>query len=71
MAKLTGCLFYDVDLNEYDFGVKDAVVTKKRIAIDWDEDGEPYDLLAHSKDGGLTYQGITGLPYRLKPGRSN
>jgi hypothetical protein len=29
--------------------------------LDWIEDGVRYHLLAHSKDGGLTYQGNYGM----------
>lgn len=41
--------------------VAEAIVTSERIALDWIEDGVCYHLLAHSQDGGLTYQGNYGM----------
>jgi hypothetical protein len=41
--------------------VTEAIVTSERIALDWVEDGVPYHLAAHSRDGGLTYQGNYGM----------
>ena len=41
--------------------VAEAVVTPERIALDWIENGVRYHLLAHSQDGGLTYQGNCGM----------
>jgi len=41
--------------------VAEAVVTSERIALDWIENGVRYHLLAHSQDGGLTYQGNYGM----------
>jgi hypothetical protein len=61
MAKLTG-IIYDVDLSEYDSKIDEAVVTRNRIAIDWEEDGETLHLLAQSKDGGCSYVGNYGSP---------
>ena len=43
------------------YRVAEAVVTPERIALDWIEHGVRYHLLAHSKDGGLTYQGNYGM----------
>ena len=42
---------------EASYRVAEAVVTPDRIALDWIENGVRYHLLAHSKDGGLTYLG--------------
>ena len=41
--------------------VTEAIVTPDRIALDWLENGVSYHLLAHSRDGGLTYQGRYGM----------
>ena len=41
--------------------VEEAIVTPGRIALDWIENGVRYHLLAHSRDGGLTYQGNYGM----------
>jgi hypothetical protein len=46
---------------EASYRVAEAVVTSERIALDWIEDGVRYHLLAHSRDGGLTYQGNYGM----------
>ena len=62
MAKLTGILYDDVDFNEYNYEVDEAVVTKNRIAIDWREDGIPFHFVGQSNDGGNTYVGNYGSP---------
>ncbi len=41
--------------------VQEAIVTPERVALDWYEHGVKYHLLAHSQDGGLTYQGNFGM----------
>ena len=46
---------------EASYRVAEAVVTPERIALDWIENGVRYHLLAHSEDGGLTYQGNYGM----------
>jgi hypothetical protein len=46
---------------EASYRVAEAVVTPERIAVDWIENGIRYHLLAHSQDGGLTYQGHYGM----------
>lgn len=51
----------DLDLDDYDFDVIEAVVTKDRIAIDWKEDDQVFHVLAHSDDG-VTYRGNYGSP---------
>jgi hypothetical protein len=48
------------------YRVAEAVVTNERVALDWIEDGVRYHLLAHSRDGGLTYQGNYGM-FRPEP----
>jgi len=50
---------------EASYQVAEAVVTPERIALDWIENGVRYHLLAHSQDGGLTYQGHYGM-FRLE-----
>ena len=52
---------YDDPKWEASYRVAEAVVTPDRIALDWIENGVRYHLLAHSKDGGLTYQGNYGM----------
>ena len=59
--KFTGLVYEDVSLDEYNYEVLDAVVTDTRIAIDWDENGEPYHLKARSTNG-VTYNGNYGTP---------
>ncbi len=58
--KLTGTR-YDGPNWEASYHVAEAVVTPERIALDWIENGVRYHLLAHSRDGGLTYQGNYGM----------
>lgn len=58
--RLTGTR-YDGPNWEASYRVAEAVVNSERIALDWIEDGVRYHLLAHSKDGGLTYQGNYGM----------
>lgn len=57
----SGWIFDDVPLDEYDYDVKEAVVTDTRIAIDWDEEGTIFHLKASSTDG-VMYQGNYGTP---------
>jgi hypothetical protein len=56
------CTELDVDLDEHDYEVVEAVVTSKRIAIDWIEDADKFHVVAISRDGGLSYQGNFGCP---------
>ena len=58
--KLTGTRHDGPDW-EASHRVAEAVVTPDRIALDWIENGVRYHLLAHSKDGGFTYQGNYGM----------
>lgn len=58
--RLTGTR-YDGPNWEASHRVAEAVVTPERIALDWIENGVQYHLLAHSQDGGLTYQGNYGM----------
>jgi hypothetical protein len=52
---------YDGPNWEASYRVVEAVVTPERTALDWIEQGVRYHLLAHSRDGGLTYQGHYGM----------
>ena len=58
--RLTGTRYDDFQW-EASYWVAEAVVTPERIALDWIEDGVRYHLLAHSQDGGLSYQGNYGM----------
>jgi hypothetical protein len=58
--RLTGTRF-DGPTWEATYRVAEAIVTPERIALDWIENGVQYHLLAHSHDGGLTYQGNYGM----------
>ena len=58
--RLTGTR-YDGPSWDATYRVAEAVVTPERIALDWIENGVRYHLLAHSRDGGLTYQGNYGM----------
>lgn len=59
--KLTG-RFYDFEGEEgYEEDVRQAIVTKERIAMDWDEDGELFLATLHSEDG-YFYEGTFGSP---------
>jgi hypothetical protein len=58
---------YSVDgLEEYEFVVKEAVVTNKRIAFDWVADGSTMYAVLHSTDGGTQYAGTFGTHVREK-----
>jgi len=59
--KLTG-MFYDFEGEDaYEEDVRQAIITKERIAMDWDEDGEPTLAVLHSEDG-YYYEGTFGCP---------
>jgi len=58
--RLTGTRYDDLQW-EASYRVAESVVTPERIALDWIEHGVRYHLLAHSQDGGLTYQGNYGM----------
>jgi hypothetical protein len=58
--RLTGTR-YDGPNWEVIHPVAEAVVTPERVALDWIENGVRYHLIAHSRDGGLTYQGNYGM----------
>lgn len=51
----------DVDLNDTDYQIREAAITSERIAIDWTEDGEPFHLVATSRDG-VRYRRNYGWP---------
>ena len=52
----------EIEMDEADFAVTEAVVTKNRISIDWDEYGKVFNVVMNSTDGGATYEGIYGDP---------
>ena len=58
--RLTGTKYDDMQWGA-SYQVVEAIVTPERVALDWIEDGVRYHLLAHSRDGGLTYQGNYGM----------
>ena len=58
--RLTGTRYEELQW-ETSYRVAEAIVTTDRIALDWIEQGVRYHLLAHSHDGGLTYQGNYGM----------
>lgn len=49
------------DLEEDAFEISEAIVTKSRIAIDWEEGGDPRHAMLHSDDG-YFYRGTFGFP---------
>lgn len=50
--KYTGCMTeLGIEIDEYDFKVEDAVVTKDRIAIDWQENEVLHHAVLKSIDG--------------------
>jgi hypothetical protein len=49
------------DCLEPAYNITDAVIAKKRISIDWIEDGEPGHLEATSSDG-IHFRGNYGYP---------
>ncbi len=54
------------DIDDADFPVSEAVITKKRVAIDWDEHGELFHAVLYSTDGGIIYTGNYGTPIPKK-----
>lgn len=58
--KFIGQYFEVEGLDEYAYCVDHAVVTAKRIALDWEDDGIPCLAVLHSTDGGYSYQGYYG-----------
>jgi|AMFO01.1.fsa_nt_gi hypothetical protein len=52
----------EVDAEDFDYEIDEAILTDERVAIDWKEEGEHFHLLAQSRDGGRTYQGHFGAP---------
>ena len=58
--RLAGARYDDLQW-EASYRVPEAVITPERIALDWIEHGVRYHLLAHSQDGGLSYQGNYGM----------
>ncbi|MCE3014797.1 MAG: hypothetical protein ACK56W_18220 [Pirellula sp.] len=60
--KLTG-VSYDVEgLEEYTYVITEAVMTDKRISMDWEESGYVYNAIMNSEDGGTYYVGTFGSP---------
>jgi hypothetical protein len=53
---------FDLEIDQYEFEVVEAVVTDKRIAMDWIQKDSKFHLLATSSDGGCTYKGHFGCP---------
>jgi hypothetical protein len=51
----------DWDLDDYDYKVSDAILAKMRIAIDWEENGEPFHAILASTDG-PHFEGHYGSP---------
>jgi hypothetical protein len=51
----------EIDVDEYDFDVTDAIVEDDHISVDWTEDGEPFHVKLRSTDG-VTYKGNYGCP---------
>ncbi len=54
------------DLDECDFDVDEAVVTRNRISIDWKEDDLVCHVVLKSSDGGETFAGNYGTPVPKK-----
>jgi len=50
----------ELDLEDYHHDIDQAVVTKNRIAMDWEEDGEKFHAVLTSTDG-VNYEGNFGL----------
>ena len=59
--KLTGESFDVEGLDEYTYEITDAVVTDKRISLDWEQDGFMYNAIMNSEDG-TNYVGAFGSP---------
>jgi hypothetical protein len=51
----------DIVFDEADYDVSEAVVAKNRIAIDWEEAGEPFHVVLTSSDG-VYFEGHYGSP---------
>lgn len=63
--KMVGDVYWSEAFRDYvvfaETTVRDAILTVKRVVIDWLEDGEPYQLEAHSTDDGVHYNGSFGI----------
>jgi hypothetical protein len=53
---------FDLNVDDFEYEIVQAVITTKRIAIDWTQNGDKFHLLATSSDGGCTYRGHFGCP---------
>lgn len=62
MTKMTGVMFDGFELDNYDYKVDEAVITKSKLSLAWKEEDVQFHLLASSKDGGHTYAGTYGCP---------
>jgi hypothetical protein len=59
--KMTGH-FFDVEgMDEWHVAVDDAIVTNKKISLDWEDDGYKYNAILTSEDG-TQYCGTFGSP---------
>lgn len=59
--KLAG-MFYEFEGDDaYEEDVRQAIITKDRMAIDWAEDDEAFLAVLHSEDG-YFYEGTFGSP---------
>lgn len=60
--KFTGTITeLGLDVDDCDFDVRDAVVSRDRIAIDWEEDGQLFHAVLKSSDG-TYFDGHYGSP---------
>ncbi len=50
----------DPDCEVHDYDITEAIVTDERVAITWNEDGDNFNLIAFSRDGGNYYKGNYG-----------
>ena len=51
----------EIDIDETDGDITEAVVTESKISIDWVEDGQNFFASLHSTDG-IEYEGNFGEP---------
>jgi hypothetical protein len=53
---------FDLEIDQAEYDIAEAVITDKRIAMDWVEDGDRIHFVGSSSDGGCTYKGHFGCP---------
>ncbi len=58
---LTGCSYEVEGFDEY-LEITEAIISDKKIAFDYDDNGWPASAVMYSVDGGTFYKGLFGTP---------